>query len=146
MTASNPRQPSRAAKPSSTPKSSRRRPEQALQKLVVEHLELAYPGLLFFHVPNSSGNRGAHLGGILKAMGVKAGVPDLVLILPNGLAGFIELKAAKGKLSPAQDAFRTRAKALGCLWEEARSLPEVAGILDGWLTPFGWRSRVRIAA
>lgn len=141
-----PRQPSCVANARARRKVPTKRPEQALQKLVVQHIELAYPGLLFFHVPNSSGNRGAHLGGILKSMGVKAGVPDLVVILPHGVAAFIELKAGKGRLTDNQAIFRERAEALGCPWTEARSLPEVAGILDAWLLPFGWHSRVRVAA
>lgn len=122
------------------------RPEQALQQQAVAFIDRAYPAALYFHVPNSSGNRGAVLGGILKSMGVKAGVPDLVFILPHGVAAFIELKASAGRLTPAQQAFRDRAQALGCLWAECRSLPEVEGTLAAWLTPFGWVPRARVAA
>jgi len=123
-----------------------RRPEQALQQSVAGYLAATLPQMLWFHVPNSSGNRGARLGGILKSMGVKAGVPDLVLILPHGVAGFIELKAGEGKLTPAQEAFRDRALALGCFYAEARSLEEVQGILFAWFEPFGWRLRAQVAA
>lgn len=123
-----------------------RRPEQALQQNVAAYLSATFPRLLWFHVPNSSGDRGAQLGGILKTMGVKAGVPDLVLILPNGLAGFIELKAGRGKLTEAQAAFRDRCQALGCLWSEARSIEDVQTILTAWFTPFGWTLRGRVMA
>lgn len=123
-----------------------RRPEQALQQSVAAYLDHVMPHLLWWHVPNSSGNRGARLGGILKSMGVKAGVPDLVLILPNGLAGFIELKAGRGKLTEAQEAFRDRAVKLGCLWAEARSLADVEDILTNWFQPFGWTLKAKIAA
>lgn len=122
------------------------RPEQALQQTVAGYLDRAVPALLWFHVPNSSGNRGARLGGILKSMGVKAGVPDLVLILPNGLAAFIELKASKGALTEAQRAFRDRCSALGCFWAEARSLSDVEAVLERWLVPFGWALKARVAA
>lgn len=123
-----------------------RRPEQALQQTVARFLSATFPNLLWFHVPNSSGNRGAQLGAIMKSMGVKAGVPDLVLILPNGIAGFIELKAKRGKLTEAQAAFRDRALAMGCLWSEARSVEDVQTILYAWFTPFGWTLRATVAA
>ncbi len=50
-----------------------------------------------FHIPNGE-KREAHTGSLLKALGVKPGIPDLMLALPNGrYAGlFIELKRKKG--------------------------------------------------
>lgn len=123
-----------------------KRPEQALQQQVVAYIDRALPGALYFHVPNSSGNRGPRLGGIMKSMGVRAGVPDLVLILPNGLSAFIELKAGRGKLTEAQEAFRDRAVKLGCLWAEARSLADIEDILTNWFQPFGWALKAKIAA
>lgn len=56
-----------------------------------------------FHPPNG-GARSATTGARLKRMGVRRGVPDVVLPVSNaayvGLAG--ELKAAKGRLTPEQ--------------------------------------------
>lgn len=120
--------------------------EQELQQSAVAFITAAYPDLLFFHTPNSSGNRGARLGGILKSMGVKPGVPDIFILLPTGHAAFVELKASKGSLSPAQKAFRDQAQAFGALWAECRSLTEIADTLDRWLTPLGWIAKARIAA
>lgn len=56
-----------------------------------------------FHIPNG-GSRNIIEATKLKKMGVKAGVPDLQLIVPNGQAHglWIELKAQKGKLQPSQ--------------------------------------------
>lgn len=56
-----------------------------------------------FHVPNG-GARTPRTAAILKGQGVRAGVPDLLWLLPacgyNGLA--MELKVGKGKPSAAQ--------------------------------------------
>ncbi len=63
-----------------------------------------HPGLkLMFAIPNG-GARDAVTGAMLKAEGVKAGVPDIFLPLPaGGYHGlFIELKTAQGRPSPEQ--------------------------------------------
>ena len=67
-------------------------------------MENRWPNLkLLFHIPNG-GDRGKAEAGRLKAQGVKAGVPDLMLPVPRGgyHGLFIELKADKGRLSEAQ--------------------------------------------
>lgn len=66
---------------------------------------------LMFHIPNG-GARSKAEGGIFKAMGVKAGVPDLFLPVAGGCMNidtypeyhglFIEMKAEGGRLSAAQ--------------------------------------------
>ncbi len=64
-----------------------------------------YPELdLLFHIPNG-GKRGKSEAARFKAMGVKAGVPDLFLPVPRGgFHGlFIELKAPNGVKSGNQD-------------------------------------------
>lgn len=123
-----------------------RRPEQELQRQVFAYIRQAYPKLIAFHVPNATGNRGPRLGGILKSIGVVAGVPDIVVVLPDARAAFIELKAGKGKLTEAQSAFRDRAQQLECPWAEVRSLTEAAELLHSWLLPYGLVSKARIAA
>lgn len=63
-----------------------------------------YPDLkLLYHVPNG-GKRDAATARALKRQGVKAGVPDLVLPVPQcGFHGlYIELKAPGGKLEQSQ--------------------------------------------
>lgn len=59
--------------------------------------------IMHFHVPNG-GKRGKREAAKFKAMGVKAGVHDLI-IMHGGKIIFIELKTDNGKLSPAQIAF-----------------------------------------
>lgn len=123
-----------------------RRPEQDLQQQAIAFIRRAYPTLVHFHVPNSSGNRGRRLGGIMKSMGLLAGVPDIVVVQPNGLAGFLELKAGRGKLTESQAAFRDRVTKLGCCWAEIRTIEQLATTLESWLLPFGWVAKARIAA
>lgn len=75
-----------------------------------EHPELD----LMFAIPNG-GNRSAITGAILKAEGVRAGSPDVVLPVPRIADGrvygalYIELKVKGGRPSPAQ---RDRLQAL----------------------------------
>lgn len=81
--------------------------EAAHQKAIIlwaaYNLKL-YPELKFlYHIPNG-GFRNPREAANLKAMGVRAGVPDLHLPVPKkNYAGlFIELKTNKGKASPEQ--------------------------------------------
>lgn len=58
---------------------------------------------LMYHVPNG-GYRTTREAMILKGQGVRAGVPDICLpVARHGYHGlYIEMKSAKGKVSPAQ--------------------------------------------
>jgi hypothetical protein len=80
-----------------------KRAESVLQAALIEHLRLrAVPGLVYFAVPNNPRNRVA--GGILKRMGMTAGVSDLIL-LHKGQAYALELKTEKGRATDSQLAF-----------------------------------------
>lgn len=67
--------------------------EDILQIACSNYLKLQYPKALFCHVPNG-GNRSAVTGAVLKRMGTKKGVPDLLIFDRRGeYAGLaIELK------------------------------------------------------
>ena len=121
-----------------------KRPEQELQIAVARFLTVALPDLVWFAIPNG-GYRTKAEAGIMKATGTRKGAPDIGFVLPHGAAGFIELKAPKGRLSPEQAAFRDSLPP-GALWAEARSVIEVQDILERWLTPFGWNLRARVSA
>lgn len=69
----------------------------------------------------------------LKRMGVSPGVPDLCVLLPGGRVGFVEVKTAAGKLSPAQVRFREIATATGCPYLLARSVSDVVHGVVAWL-------------
>ena len=86
---------------------SRRNEEHQLQVALFKWAKYAsawHPGLkLMFAIPNG-GARDAITGAMLKAEGVKAGVPDIFLPLSaGGFHGlFIELKTARGHPTPEQ--------------------------------------------
>jgi hypothetical protein len=69
-------------------------------------------------------------GMILRGMGMKAGVPD-ILIVHDGRAYFCELKSAKGVLSDAQKATHEALRAAKCPVAVVRSLDEFRALLDG---------------
>lgn len=84
-----------------------------------------------FHIPNESvGGQGWLTRN--RQMGVKSGVPDLFYPVPlHGYHGmFIEMKAEKGRASPAQKRWIQALESLGykCViahgWEEAKNALE----------------------
>lgn len=90
------------------------------QRALVDWVDLQYPGLLFYAIPN-----GAHLAGNdnrrfaqinkLKSEGLVPGTPDLFFAEPRGgYAGcFVEMKTLTGKLSENQKEFLARAEERG---------------------------------
>lgn len=118
-----------------------KRPEEDLQKIVVRFLQLACPKAVFFAVPNQKGTRKTWEQGLLKSLGVRAGVADLVFVLPEGRVGFIELKAPdNGRQSADQAVFEEDVRALGAPYLICRSLAEVEGALAAWEVPMRGRS------
>ena len=107
-----------------------KRPEEALQRRVVQFLRLAKPDCVWFHVPNG-GRRSATEAAIFKAMGVRAGVSDLIFLWTGG-CGVIELKADEGRLTPHQCAFLAECRALRIPFFVARSVEEVETTLRIW--------------
>lgn len=105
-------------------------------------------GRLLFAVPNG-GRRDKATAGKLKAEGVKAGTPDVLLLAPAchyaGLA--LEFKKQGGRLEPEQRAFLEAAAAAGYLcavtwaWEAGRDLvaaylsrnpARLSALLESW--------------
>ena len=86
------------------------------------------------HVPNG-GKRPKGEAGRLKAIGVKPGVPDLLLPIPNGdWSGLaVELKSLAGRLSPAQAAWLDRLAQSGYLVAVCRSFEEFRAVVDRFL-------------
>jgi hypothetical protein len=79
----------------------RSRPEQQIQRAVFEHLALrGAPAMFAFH-PANGGWRSRVEAAILKGMGVRAGVPDIIAI-KGGRCYALELKAIGGRLTPVQ--------------------------------------------
>jgi hypothetical protein len=89
---------------------------------------------IFFHVPNG-GRKSFNQGTRLKKMGVKAGIPDIV-ILGDSRAFLIELKReVGGRLSDAQKLLHPEIIAAGCPVATCRSLEEVKAALETWGVP-----------
>ncbi|MGO4917153.1 VRR-NUC domain-containing protein [Pseudogemmobacter sp. W21_MBD1_M6] len=107
-------------------------PEADLQRAVVVALRFALPkGAIVHHCANEvteAGPRGARRQAILVGMGVHPGFADLI-VLCDGRVLFLELKSLKGRLSPAQEAFRDAVLALGFGWALVRSLDDALGAL-----------------
>lgn len=112
--------------------------ETKLQITVAHYLKVVHPDLLFFHPLNGgfvfSGDESdrKRQGAKFRAMGVLAGVPDLVLVVPGAVVRFIELKIGKGSLSDEQAAVISRLQRLGCEVEICRSLDAVIATLAKW--------------
>jgi len=129
----------------STARRARAHPEQDLQIAAVQYLRLALPDCQIIHCPNG-GKRGKAEGAIFKAMGVQAGVADLLVCrgawdqefragkyhYTPPFIGWIELKATAGRLSASQKAFRLECEAKNIPWKEARSLNEIESIVRMW--------------
>lgn len=111
--------------------SDRRHPELALHKAVVAYLRVACPqppeGPLWWHTHNE-GKRSKADAATAKAMGQWRGLPDLLLLWRGRLHG-IELKAGRGKLSPAQDRCHEALTLAGAVVTTCRSVEEVDGFL-----------------
>lgn len=107
-------------------------PEADLQRAVVTALRFALTkDAIIHHCANEvteAGPRGAKRQAILVGMGVHPGFADLI-ILCDGKVLFLELKSLKGRLSPAQEAFRDVVMAQGFGWALVRSLDDALGTL-----------------
>jgi hypothetical protein len=79
----------------------RSRPEDMIQRAVFEHLRVrSAPGIFAFH-PANGGWRSHIEAAILKGLGVRAGVPDVIAVKDGRIYG-LEVKAPGGRLSAAQ--------------------------------------------
>jgi hypothetical protein len=109
--------------------------EEQLQRAVVQLLALyAGRGLLAFcHVPNGGWRTRAEAGAFV-ALGVRRGVPDLLVWTLGGCFG-IELKSAKGVLSAEQIGWHNTLASLGHRVYVCRTLDEVEAALRAERVP-----------
>lgn len=98
--------------------------EEQLHRQVAEYLNWSIAeDAVWFH-PANGGARSKGEAGRLRAIGVKAGVPDIVIVW-RGRAHFIELKTAAGRVSDAQHEMHSRLMLAGAVVTICRSLEEV---------------------
>jgi len=113
------------------PKKPRRHEEDDLQIAVMRFVAAAVrKDVLVFH-PANGGARSKAQGARFKAMGVVAGIPDLVIII-NGRAHGIELKTTKGRVSDVQWDVAELWVQAGGVYALARSVEDVRILLKGW--------------
>lgn len=106
-------------------------PESRIQADVILCLSLA--GVYLFSVPNeAAGKSTPQKIQRLKAMGLRPGMSDLVLMSSDGRAHFLEIKTESGKLSESQTRFRDWCIARGWPWAIARSPEEALDQARSW--------------
>ena len=106
--------------------------ETKIHCAIVELIEAAkVPGVIYWHTPNGM-KRSKKDAAILKAMGVLAGVVDLIISQPGGVMRYLELKTRRGIVSKEQTAFMSAMEANGHDTAVVRSLEEAARVLEGW--------------
>lgn len=109
----------------------RQRPEEALHIAIARYLDLALPtDATWFH-PANGGRRSKAEAGKFKAMGVKAGVADCVIVW-RGHVYALEIKAPAGRLSSAQRIWGGHFVRAGGRYRSVRSIDETAGALLEW--------------
>jgi hypothetical protein len=108
-----------------------RRPEQAIQKAIFQHIKArGVPGLVAFHVPNG-GHRKPIEGAILKSMGVRPGVSDVIAV-HNGKIFALELKAEGGRPTVAQLEFLSDMERAGAFTAIPTGLDAALATLEAW--------------
>ena len=113
--------------------------ESDLQKAIVEYLELM--GVYFFAINNemAGGGKSAKIRmQHFKAMGLRAGASDLVLVLREKVV-FMEVKTEKCLKSESQKRFQVVVEELGHRDEIVRSVYDVERVLNSWEIPNSWR-------
>ena len=123
----------------------RHRPEQDIQRAVFEHLAIrGVPGMFAFH-PANGGWRSPIEAKVLKGMGVKAGVPDIIAI-KNGRCFALELKTDSGRLTPAQIGVHESLITAGAEVATAHGLDDAISWLEYWgLLRGHWRTKENVA-
>ena len=111
--------------------------ERAMQKAVIQYVDTVHPGIgsLCFHVPLELLRREQHTAGMFHALGARAGVADLVMLVPRGAYHglVIELKAPPRRPTDKQVIFLESARANGyaACWSD--SLNTVLKLIDVYL-------------
>lgn len=102
----------------------------------IQYFDLKYRKLsrLLHHSPNGW-KRNAKEAARFKAMGVRAGFPDLMLLYPNKSYPFLamELKSEKGKQSPYQKEYQSLIESVGGKYIIIRTLDEFIKAVTDYL-------------
>lgn len=100
------------------------RGEDSLQASIVAWIRLCAPQCICAAIPNG-GRRDRREAAKLKATGVLAGMPDLLVLGPGRVVIGFECKTATGRVSAEQNAIAEHWRALGAVWAVVRSIDDV---------------------
>lgn len=107
------------------------RPEDQIQRAVFDHLRVrGAPRVFAFH-PANGGYRKPIEAAVLKGLGVRAGVPDVIAIHQGRCYG-LELKALGGRPSELQLATISAMEAAGAICCIAEGLDRALAVLEVW--------------
>ena len=110
--------------------------EQSMLIAWARHTESHWPELALLHAIPNGGWRGYKTGKMLKAEGLKAGVPDLCLPVPRGQwAGmYIEMKSKKGRVRQSQKWWLDQLNAHGYRAVVCRGFDQAVDVITEYLT------------
>lgn len=110
--------------------------ESKLQQSCVRWFDYQYPRyrLNLFAIPNG-GRRSKIEAAIMKGEGVRAGVADLFLAVPNGKYHglFIEMKTESGRQTDTQKEFEKAVTAQGYSYTICRNFESFVNVVSDWL-------------
>ena len=102
------------------------RPEEDIQVSIIDYLrqvKLEQRGrCAVWHVPNEKGNLTRYEMVVRQRLGVRAGVADLILMLPDGRAAAVEVKASGNRQTEQQRDFEVTCRTFGWSYRVVRSL------------------------
>lgn len=106
--------------------------EHHLQTQVLGHLTVAgRRDIYFFAVPNAA-RRSMRHAARMKAEGLKAGIADVCIMFPEGIASWLELKTVKGRQSVQQKGFQAICSRLGHRYALCKTFDEAILVLREW--------------
>lgn len=106
------------------------RAEDAIQAAIVRFLDVALPPDSYLCAIPNGFNKTKAGRGIAKATGLRAGAPDLIVLIRGAFHG-IEVKTAKGRLQDTQKAAADAITKAGGGYAVVRSVDDVAAYLAG---------------
>lgn len=116
-----------------------RHEEDALQIRCRHWFDMQHPKLrlLLHHSPNEGLlPKGERDGAKRKAMGVRAGFPDFIFLLPTQSSPYlcIELKTDKGRQSDTQKVYQALVESVGARYIIVRSLDEFITAINSYIS------------
>jgi hypothetical protein len=116
------------------PRKKRGRPEAAIVNSIRQWLQLAVPGAVCWASQNevpfrtSDPRAGFAMMAARRAAGMVKGAPDLTVACPNGVTIYLEVKAPRGVIQPAQVEFHERLRRIGHRVAVVRSIDDARAV------------------